>query len=132
MQDERADDRRQALRHAERHGRATRGPVGTSRAFENHGFYRHYDVAGDGRVLDFTGATERARVEFNPDGRTQTIMWEWKPKDAGCRCATGRPAGRIEPTAQRRTWYASFTKNPSFRRCSRDQLNSASVSSELP
>jgi hypothetical protein len=32
-------------------------------------------------VWTFTGATERARIEFSPDGRTQTIVWEWRPKD---------------------------------------------------
>ena len=52
-----------------------------ARAFENHGFYRHYEVERDGRVWTFTGATERARIEFSADGRTQTITWEWKPKD---------------------------------------------------
>ena len=52
-----------------------------ARTFENHGFYRHYDVTVEGRVWTFTGATERARVEFSADGRTQTIVWEWKPED---------------------------------------------------
>ncbi|HZB27375.1 MAG TPA: alpha/beta hydrolase [Gemmatimonadales bacterium] len=32
----------------------------------------------------------------------------------------------------RLTWYANFTKNPSFTRARRDQLNSASLSIELP
>jgi len=52
-----------------------------ARCFENHGFYRHYHVEADGRVWTFTGATERARVEFSADGQTQTIAWEWRPKD---------------------------------------------------
>ena len=51
------------------------------RSFENHGFYRHYDLAVDGRVWTLTGASERARIEFSADGRTQTIAWEWKPRD---------------------------------------------------
>ena len=51
------------------------------RSFENHGFYRHYDLAVDGRVWTLTGAAERARIEFSADGRTQTIAWEWKPRD---------------------------------------------------
>jgi len=52
-----------------------------ARAFENHGFYRHYDVAVDGNVWTFTGETERARIEFSENRRTQTITWEWRPKD---------------------------------------------------
>jgi hypothetical protein len=52
-----------------------------ARAFENHGFYRHYDVAVDGDVWTFTGETERARIEFSDDRRTQTITWEWRPRD---------------------------------------------------
>lgn len=51
-----------------------------ARSFENHGFYRHYDVAVDGRVWTFTGPTERARIELSADGRTQTIIWEWCPQ----------------------------------------------------
>jgi hypothetical protein len=34
-----------------------------------------------GRVWTITGATERARIEFSADGRTQTLTWEWRPKD---------------------------------------------------
>lgn len=52
-----------------------------ARCFENHGFYRHYAVTVGGRVWSFTGETERARIEFSADGRTQTIAWEWRPKD---------------------------------------------------
>jgi hypothetical protein len=52
-----------------------------ARCFENHGFYRHYDVSVDGRVWTLAGETERARIEFSQDGRTQTITWEWRPKD---------------------------------------------------
>jgi hypothetical protein len=48
-----------------------------ARSFENHGFHRHYHVALDDRIWTFTGATERARVEFSAEGRTQTIVWEW-------------------------------------------------------
>jgi hypothetical protein len=52
-----------------------------ARSFENHGFYRHYDVDVDGQVWMLTGETERARIEFSADGRTQTIAWEWRPYD---------------------------------------------------
>ena len=52
-----------------------------ARSFENHGFYRHYDVAVDGRVWTVAGETERARIEFSADERTKTITWEWHPKD---------------------------------------------------
>ena len=52
-----------------------------ARAFENHGFYRHYDVSRTGRVWTFTGETERARIEFSEDERHQTITWEWRPND---------------------------------------------------
>jgi WD40 repeat protein len=50
-------------------------------SFENHGYYRLYDVRVDGKMWTFTGDTERARIEFSPDGRKQTIAWEWRPKD---------------------------------------------------
>lgn len=49
------------------------------RSFENHGFYRRYDLAVQGRVWALTGDFERARIEFSADGRTQTIAWEWRP-----------------------------------------------------
>lgn len=52
-----------------------------ARAFENHGFYRHYDVSVDGNIWTFLGEHERARIEFDADNRKQTIVWEWKPKD---------------------------------------------------
>ena len=49
-----------------------------ARTFENHGFYRHYDVTVNGRVWAVSGETERASIEFSTDNRTQTIVWEWK------------------------------------------------------
>ena len=49
-----------------------------ARCFENHGFYRHYDVAVDDRVWTLAGETERARIQFSADRRTQTITWEWR------------------------------------------------------
>ena len=52
-----------------------------ARSFENHGFYRHYDVSVDGLVWTLSGDTERARIEFSFDRRTQTITWEWRPGD---------------------------------------------------
>ena len=52
-----------------------------ARAFENHGFERCYDVAVDGRVWTFAGASERARIVFSDDGATQTITWEWRPEE---------------------------------------------------
>lgn len=52
-----------------------------ARGFENHGYYRNYDLLVDGRVWTLTGKTERARIEFSADGRNQTIVWEWKPAD---------------------------------------------------
>ena len=52
-----------------------------ARCFENHGFYRNYDVSVSGNVWNFTGEKERARIEFSDDNRTQTIIWEWKPED---------------------------------------------------
>ena len=51
-----------------------------ARSFENHGFYRRYDVAVDRQVWTLSGDFERARIEFSADGRTQTITWEWRPK----------------------------------------------------
>lgn len=52
-----------------------------ARCFENHGFYRNYDVSVDGLVWTLTGESERARIAFGQDGRTQTIAWEWRPND---------------------------------------------------
>lgn len=52
-----------------------------ARSFENHGFYRHYDVSVDGSVWTLTGEHERARIEFSQNNRKQMIVWEWKPKD---------------------------------------------------
>ena len=52
-----------------------------ARTFDNHGFYRHYDVAVDGNVWTIDGATERARIAFDDDGRRQVITWEWRPRD---------------------------------------------------
>lgn len=52
-----------------------------AQTFENHGFERRYDVAVDGRVWTLSGERERARIEFSPDGATQTITWEWRPHD---------------------------------------------------
>ena len=49
--------------------------------FENHGFERRYELTVQGRVWTWTGAHERARVEFSVDGHRQTVVWEWKPKD---------------------------------------------------
>jgi uncharacterized protein DUF1579 len=50
-----------------------------ARTFENHGFYRHYEVAVDGRIWTFLGDLERAQIELSADGNTQTITWEWRP-----------------------------------------------------
>lgn len=50
-----------------------------ARTFENHGFYRHYQLTRDWNVWSLTGKTERARIEFFDDGRTQAIAWEWQP-----------------------------------------------------
>ena len=52
-----------------------------AQSFENHGFARRYAMAVDGRVWTLTGETERARIAFSADGRTQTIAWEWRPID---------------------------------------------------
>lgn len=52
-----------------------------ARTFENHGFYRHYRLARDGKIWTLTGATERAQIEFCGNFRTQVISWEWKPED---------------------------------------------------
>lgn len=52
-----------------------------ARSFENHGFYRRYEVELDGRTWTFTGDFERARIVFSADARQQTIAWEWRPAD---------------------------------------------------
>jgi dihydrofolate reductase len=48
-----------------------------ARTFENHGFYRHYDLSADHLTWLLKGQTERARTVFSADGNTQTINWEW-------------------------------------------------------
>jgi hypothetical protein len=53
-----------------------------ARSFENHGYYRHYEVTAEGRIWTLSGELERARIELSEDGRTQTITWEWKPNGA--------------------------------------------------
>lgn len=67
-----------------------------ARSFENHGFYRHYPVTRDGDVWTFSGETERATVTFSDDGRTQTIVWEWKP-DGAWLPLCDRTATRMDP-----------------------------------
>jgi hypothetical protein len=49
-------------------------------AFENHGYYRKYDVAVEGRVWTFGASLERARIEFDADHRQQSVSWEWRPE----------------------------------------------------
>ncbi len=51
-----------------------------ARTFDNHGFYRHYDLAVDGRVWTISGDTERARIDFSDDCKRQVIAWEWRPQ----------------------------------------------------
>ena len=53
-----------------------------ARTFENHGFYRNYEMTVEAKVWTMSGKTERARIEFSGDGKRQTITWEWRPKDA--------------------------------------------------
>lgn len=50
-----------------------------ARTFENHGYWRDYDVTAEGRVWRISGEAERARIEFSDDGRRQDITWEWRP-----------------------------------------------------
>lgn len=52
-----------------------------ARTFENHGFYRHYELTVDGDRWTVIGEHERATITFGDDDRTQTIVWEWKPDD---------------------------------------------------
>ncbi len=52
-----------------------------ARSFENHGYYRNYDLSVNKNVWSLDGEFERARIVFSDDCRTQTITWEWKPAD---------------------------------------------------
>jgi hypothetical protein len=62
-------------------------------AFENHGHYRRYAVRNDGRTWTWSSSTERARIEFSEDGRSQDVRWEWRPfGDRWCLCANGSTA----------------------------------------
>ena len=49
-----------------------------TRSYENHGFIRDYITRVDGDTWTFTGDTERARIEFVDDGKSQKIAWEWR------------------------------------------------------
>ena len=49
-----------------------------ARTFENHGFHRDYRLSANGNVWTLSGESERARIEFSEDGRTQNINWEWR------------------------------------------------------
>lgn len=51
-----------------------------ARTFENHGFYRDYELSVDDRTWLLKGKTERAHTVFSADGKTQTITWEWLQK----------------------------------------------------
>lgn len=59
------------------------GDVGCyfARTFDNHGFFRHYDLTVQGNVWTISGKTERATMGFSNDGKRQTITWEWRPQD---------------------------------------------------
>ena len=49
-----------------------------ARSFENHGFYRNYKLTKQAKVWTLSGETERAKIKFSDDNRTQVITWEWK------------------------------------------------------
>lgn len=48
-----------------------------ARTFDNHGFYRDYDLSVDGLTWVLEGKTERARTVFDATLTKQTITWEW-------------------------------------------------------
>ena len=52
-----------------------------ARSFENRGFYPLYQIERVGNVWTLAGDTERARVGFEDNGRTQNIAWEWRRSD---------------------------------------------------
>lgn len=52
-----------------------------ARSFENHGFYRDYEVRRSGDEWKILGESERATIRFSEDGKKQEIHWEWKPED---------------------------------------------------
>jgi hypothetical protein len=72
-----------------------------TRSFENHGFYRHYDMTVEGNIWTFDGPTERARVEFVDGGDTQRIHWEFKPRGQW-QPLCDRVARRVKPDVPRR------------------------------
>ena len=77
-----------------------------SRGFENHGYYRDYQVTRDGDTWRFEGPTERATITFEAGGRRQAVTWEWKP--AG-------PAGAWLPLCDRtaeRVAVSEFVAGP--------------------
>ena len=50
-------------------------------SFENHGHLRTYELTQEGNTWTLSGPTERARITFSEDNRSQDIVWEWKPED---------------------------------------------------
>ena len=51
-----------------------------AQSFENHGFERRYRLSKDGDRWTIDGEHERANITFRDSGRTQDIVWEWKPE----------------------------------------------------
>lgn len=66
-----------------------------TRSYENHGFIRDYITRVDGDIWTFTGATERARVEFTGGGNSQNIAWEWRKPGEDWRPLCDRVARRV-------------------------------------
>jgi len=88
-----------------------------------------FSLAGNDELRGCDGAR-------GASGNGSNVTW---PVYANLRATAGRSGdmghadtGFTEGESYRLTWYASFTKNPSLVRERRDQLNSSSVSSELP
>lgn len=63
--------------------------------FENHGFFRLYGLERKEKVWTFDGQNERARYEFDAEGRRVTIVWEVK-KGGAWRPLCDRVAMRID------------------------------------
>ncbi len=78
VQDERADIAASRFDTLNIFGVDTKTGEYFSRSFENHGFYRNYQMARVGDVWTLTGDTERATTKFADNNRTQNIVWEWK------------------------------------------------------
>lgn len=71
-----------------------------ARSFENHGFYRHYEITRDSDSWRLSGPTERSTIRFTGGNPKQVSAWEWKREDewvSFCDRTADLPKRRLTP-----------------------------------